>query len=315
MVLKPGREAEAEKIFRKWELDFAVIGEVTDTGRMQLVWNGETVCNIPLGPLADEAPNMTGRISAARITRPGPGQAARGRARRHRHRRRPLEADGLPNLASRRWIWEQYDSQVGADTIQRPGGDAAVVRVHGTKSAGDHHRLHPALLLRRPIGREAGHRRAYRNLCAVGAKPLAVATASTSAIPSGPRSWRSSSAASKAWATPAAPSTSRSSAATCQLYNESKATGVAAPSCQHRRSAASGCWRVGKSRRRFRLEGKTKRWLSSVIPRVGWPSHCGNVEVCHGRRDGMPPAGFGSRAPPRHTRSRPDCPERGDGRP
>ena len=56
MVLKPGREAEAETIFRKWELDFAVIGEVTDTGRMELVWNGETVCDIPLGPLADEAP-------------------------------------------------------------------------------------------------------------------------------------------------------------------------------------------------------------------------------------------------------------------
>src|SRR3546814_11136641 len=56
MVLKPGREAEAEAIFSKWELDFAVIGEVTDTGHMQLVWNGETVCDIPLGPRADEAP-------------------------------------------------------------------------------------------------------------------------------------------------------------------------------------------------------------------------------------------------------------------
>src|ERR687894_17205 len=56
MVLKPGREAEAEKIFRKWELDFAVIGEVSDTGRMELVWNGETVADIPLDPLADEAP-------------------------------------------------------------------------------------------------------------------------------------------------------------------------------------------------------------------------------------------------------------------
>src|SRR6185312_15537974 len=56
MVLKPGREAEAEAIFRKWELDFAVIGEVTDTGRMELVWNGETVADVPLGPLADDAP-------------------------------------------------------------------------------------------------------------------------------------------------------------------------------------------------------------------------------------------------------------------
>src|SRR5258705_13077515 len=56
MVLKPGRDGEAEAIFRKWELDFAVIGEVTDTGRMELLWNGETVADIPLDPLADEAP-------------------------------------------------------------------------------------------------------------------------------------------------------------------------------------------------------------------------------------------------------------------
>src|SRR5690606_6910569 len=56
MVLKPGREGEAEAIFRKWELDFAVIGEVTDTGRMVLEWQGEVVCDIPLGPLADDAP-------------------------------------------------------------------------------------------------------------------------------------------------------------------------------------------------------------------------------------------------------------------
>src|ERR687895_352634 len=56
MVLKPGREAEAEAIFRKWELDFAVIGTVTDTGKLVLKWNGQTVADIPLGPLGDDAP-------------------------------------------------------------------------------------------------------------------------------------------------------------------------------------------------------------------------------------------------------------------
>ena len=56
MVLKPGKEPMAEAIFRKWELDFAVIGEVTDTGRMVLEFDGEVVCDIPLGPLADDAP-------------------------------------------------------------------------------------------------------------------------------------------------------------------------------------------------------------------------------------------------------------------
>ena len=72
MVLKPGREAEAEAIFRKWELDFAVIGEVTDTGHMVLEFDGEVVCDIPLGPLADEAPLLRpAATSAATSTRPG----------------------------------------------------------------------------------------------------------------------------------------------------------------------------------------------------------------------------------------------------
>src|SRR6195952_5564179 len=128
MVLKPGREDFAEAIFRKWELDFAVIGTVTDTGRMVLTWNGETVCDIPLGPLADEAPLYD------RPHVPTPKRAALTDV--------PQSADigadllklmGSPDIASRRWIWEQYDSQVGADTVQRSGGDAAVVRVHGTQ--------------------------------------------------------------------------------------------------------------------------------------------------------------------------------------
>src|ERR1700744_1607949 len=125
MVLKPGREAEAEAIFKKWELDFAVIGEVTDTGRMELVWNGETVADIPLGPLADEAPCYERPYVAT------PPRAPLG----------PVASDsdigddlvhlmGSPDLASRRWIWEQYDHMVGADTAQRPGGDAAIVRIH-----------------------------------------------------------------------------------------------------------------------------------------------------------------------------------------
>src|SRR6059058_1589123 len=130
MVLKPGREAEAEVIFRKWELDFAIIGEVTDTGRMELVWNGETAANIPLGPLADEAPLYERPYAIPKAPEPLtdiPESA-------------DIAADLLklmasPALANRRWVWEQYDQQVGADTVQRPGGDAAVVRVHGSKKA------------------------------------------------------------------------------------------------------------------------------------------------------------------------------------
>ena len=170
MVLKPGREPEAEAIFRKWELDFAVIGRVTDTGRMVLRWRGETVCDIPLGPLADEAPSYD-RLHVATVP-PAPLQNV------------PecvdpaadlLRLMGSPDLASRRWVWEQYDHMVGADTVQRPGGDAAVVRVHGTpKALAMTTDCTPRYCFADAVagGRQA-IAEAWRNLCAVGARPLA----------------------------------------------------------------------------------------------------------------------------------------------
>lgn len=177
MVLKPGREPEAEAIFRKWELDFAVIGEVTDTGHMVLEWNGEVVCDIPLGPLADEAPCYERPYISQDEYKAWAGI-------------KPLEdvpestdiaADLLklmasPNIASRRWIWEQYDSQVGGDTVQRPGGDAAVVRVHGTKKAlAITTDCTPRYVYADPVeGGKQAVAETYRNLCAVGAKPLAI---------------------------------------------------------------------------------------------------------------------------------------------
>jgi phosphoribosylformylglycinamidine synthase subunit PurL len=170
MVLKPGREAEAEAIFRKWELDFAVIGRVTDTGHMVLRWNGEVAADIPLAPLADEAPCYD------RPWVPTPVREPLGAV--------PPQGDmgdnlvalmGSPDLASRRWIWEQYDSQVGADTVQRPGGDAAVVRVHGTsKALAISTDCTPRYCFADPVeGGKQAIAECYRNLSAVGAKPLA----------------------------------------------------------------------------------------------------------------------------------------------
>ncbi len=97
MVLKPGKEAMAEAIFRKWELDFAVIGEVTDSGHMVLTWQGETVCDIPLGPLAEDAPLYDRPAMSTRgLQGLGRRHAARRSARKHRHRRGPAQADGQP---------------------------------------------------------------------------------------------------------------------------------------------------------------------------------------------------------------------------
>jgi phosphoribosylformylglycinamidine synthase len=171
MVLKPGRESMAEAVFRKWELDFAVIGSVTDTGRMELEWNGETVADIPLGPLADEAPCYerpyeipTGPAPLTDVPQSSDIAADL------------LKLIGSPNLASRRWVWEQYDQTVGADTVQVPGGDAAVVRVHGSKKAlAMTTDVTPRYCFADPVeGGKQAVAEAYRNLSAVGARPLAI---------------------------------------------------------------------------------------------------------------------------------------------
>ncbi|MEO5938090.1 MAG: phosphoribosylformylglycinamidine synthase subunit PurL [Sphingomonas sp.] len=183
MVLKPGREAFAEAIFRKWELDFAVIGTVTDTGRMILRWKGEVVADIPLAPLADEAP----LYDRPHVPTPKPAEL------NDLPETTDLAADliklmGSPDIASRRWIWEQYDSQVGADTVQRPGGDAAVVRVHGMqKGLAITTDCTPRYCFANPVeGGKQAVAEAWRNLSAVGAKPLAVTNCLNFANPQRP---------------------------------------------------------------------------------------------------------------------------------
>ena len=177
MVLKPGREAEAEAIFRKWELDFAVIGEVTDTGRMVLVHHGETVADIPLGPLADDAP----LYDRPAMSREDYKAWAQVKPLGDMAESTDIAADLLklmasPDIASRRWIWEQYDQKVGGDTVQPPGGDAAVVRIHGTnKALAITTDCTPRYCYADPYeGGKQAVAEAYRNLCAVGAKPLAI---------------------------------------------------------------------------------------------------------------------------------------------
>ncbi|MEA3038028.1 MAG: phosphoribosylformylglycinamidine synthase subunit PurL [Sphingomonadales bacterium] len=170
MVLKPGREAEAQAIFRKWELDFAVIGQVTGTGHLVLKWNGETVADIPLAPLADEAPCYERPWTST--PKPAPLAEVPGST--------DIAADLLklmasPDLASRRWIWEQYDQKVGGDTVQPPGGDAAIVRIHGTdKALAVTCDVTPRYCHADPHeGGKQAVAEAWRNLCAVGARPLA----------------------------------------------------------------------------------------------------------------------------------------------
>src|SRR6201986_3470150 len=169
-VLKPGREAEAEAIFKKWELDFAVIGHTTDTHRLVVKTNGETVADMPITALSDEAPRYE-RPYQKRAPANGRVEAASGK---------PILESlqkilASPDMASRRWVWEQYDHTVMADTVQVPGGDAAVVRVHGSKKAlAITTDVTPRYCRPDPFegGKQAGAE-AWRNLTAVGATPLA----------------------------------------------------------------------------------------------------------------------------------------------
>ncbi|WP_339635341.1 phosphoribosylformylglycinamidine synthase subunit PurL [uncultured Sneathiella sp.] len=173
MVLKPGREEEARKIFEKWELDFSVIGKVTDTGRMVLTMNGEIAADLPVAPLADAAPEYDRpwtKTEAPAVIR-GEDVAAPndlGAAL--------LALMGSSEIASRRWIWEQYDHMVMGDTIQRPGGDAAVVRVHGTQKAlAITTDCTPRYCYADPeMGGAQAVAEAWRNITATGGQPLAI---------------------------------------------------------------------------------------------------------------------------------------------
>ncbi|EPR18708.1 phosphoribosylglycinamide synthetase [Sphingobium indicum IP26] len=189
MVLQPGKEDFAEAIFRKWELDFAVIGHVTDTGRMVLVHHGETVCDIPLAPLADDAPLYDRPAMAKEEYKAWSGVQPLGEIAESAD----IGADlirlmGSPDIASRRWIWEQYDHMVGADTVQRPGGDAAVVRVHGSqKGIAISTDCTPRYCYADPYeGGKQAIAECYRNISAVGATPLAVTNCLNFANPQRP---------------------------------------------------------------------------------------------------------------------------------
>ncbi|HEU0118600.1 MAG TPA: phosphoribosylformylglycinamidine synthase subunit PurL [Alphaproteobacteria bacterium] len=175
MVLKPGREPEAEKIFRKWELDFAVIGKLTDTGRLVCKRHGKNEIDIKVEPLVEESPLYN------RPWEPTPAQPAVDA------NKFPLPKGmnvlgalekllSCPDLASRRWIWEQYDSLIGANTAQGPGGDAAVVRLDGgNKALAMVVDCSPRYCAADPVmGGKHAVAETYRNLCAVGAKPLAI---------------------------------------------------------------------------------------------------------------------------------------------
>jgi phosphoribosylformylglycinamidine synthase II len=171
MVIKPEKEALARAVFEKWELSFATIGKITDTGRMILKMHGEIVADLPVAPMSEDAPvydrpwiPTPKRDALAPVAETTDLQAAL------------LKLIGTPDLASKRWIWQQYDHMVGNDTVARPGGDAAVVRIHGTnKALAITTDCTPRYCYADPFeGGKQAVAETWRNLTAVGATPLAI---------------------------------------------------------------------------------------------------------------------------------------------
>ncbi|TPW26796.1 phosphoribosylformylglycinamidine synthase subunit PurL [Pararhizobium mangrovi] len=174
MVLRPEKEAQAQAIFRKWGLDFAIVGETTDDQRFSVVHGGETVADLPIRELGDAAPEYDrhwrepGRytpIVASTVEEPEDYRAAL------------LAVLGAPSQGSARWVWEQYDTMIQGNTVERPGGDAGIVRVEGhpRKALAFTCDVNPRYCEADPYeGGKQAVAECWRNLTAVGADPLAV---------------------------------------------------------------------------------------------------------------------------------------------
>ncbi|WP_085908774.1 phosphoribosylformylglycinamidine synthase subunit PurL [Kiloniella majae] len=173
IILKPGKEDLARSIMEKWDLDFAVIGTLTDSKRMVLKFHGETVGDLPIKPLAHHSPEY----DRPWVPTPDSKDVLASDIKEATDTTDALKTlMSSPNMSSRRWVWEQYDHMVMGDTIQRPGGDAGVVRVHGTDRAlavtSD---CTPRYCKANPVrGGAQAVAETYRNITAVGATPLAI---------------------------------------------------------------------------------------------------------------------------------------------
>ncbi|WP_146589047.1 phosphoribosylformylglycinamidine synthase subunit PurL [Puniceibacterium confluentis] len=169
MVLDPSKEAEAKAVFDKWDLDFAIVGETIAEDRFLIVHNGEVKADLPLKALSGNAPEYDRPWEATAPCEPMLDVPQ-------------IDAlDGLkallvsPNYCARSWVYEQYDSQVMADTVRIPGFGAGVIRVHGTgKKLAFTSDVTPRYVKANPEeGGKQAVAEAFRNLCAVGARPLA----------------------------------------------------------------------------------------------------------------------------------------------
>ena len=174
IVLENGKEKQAKTIFDKWNLDFAVIGKTTNSKKIQLYFNDEMVADIPVNTLVENSPMYDRKWKKAKL--PKKNKIKKEDLKNFKIIDVLKKVLANPNICSKEWIWQQYDHTVMGDTIQKPGGDAGVVRVHGTNkavaasvdSSAVYCWAHPH------TGGKQIVCESFRNLIAVGAKPIAI---------------------------------------------------------------------------------------------------------------------------------------------
>ena len=174
IILENGKEEKAKEIFDKWNLDFAVIGKTTDTQNLELLFNQEKVAEIPIDYLAENAPMYDRKWKKSKL--PQKIDYPKDLFKSLKLESCLTKIISNPNICDKQWIWEQYDHTVMGDTIQKPGGDAGVVRVHGTNkavaasvdSSAVYCYAHPL------TGGKQVVCESWRNLISVGSQPVAI---------------------------------------------------------------------------------------------------------------------------------------------
>ncbi len=253
MVLKPEKEKEAEAIFKKWGLDFAVVGYTTPSKRFVVKHGGSVMADLPIKELGDEAPvydrphvpsPQLPVIRAQDVTAPLSNSEALSKL------------IATPELCSKRWVWEQYDHVIGGNTLQRPGGDAAVVRVqNGPKGLALTVDVTPRYCEADPFeGGKQAVAEAWRNITAVGGRPLAITDNLNFGNPERPEIMGQFVGCLKGIAEACTALISRSCRATCR----STTRPTAAASCRRLRLVVSVCWTISPNRRRSRSRLRTR---------------------------------------------------------
>jgi len=174
IVLENGKEEQAKKIFDKWNLDFAVIGKTTDTKNIELFFDNEKVANIPVNTLVENSPMYDRKWKKSKL--PKKNKIKKESVSKLKIKDVLKKVLSNQNVCSKEWIWQQYDHTVMGDTIQKPGGDAGVVRVHGTNkavaasvdSSAVYCWAHPLTGGKQVVAESC------RNLISVGATPIAI---------------------------------------------------------------------------------------------------------------------------------------------